>query len=228
MTTFPAPIVTRHLPEQPVPGKRLGRHVHHDPKSRLFAASSTQPVFTALHKRRVPIYDQGDTGSCTGNAIAGSLSTAPFVHRFHESTAVKIYSAATRIDPFEGQFPPDDNGSDGLSVCKIALQNGWIRSYQHAFDINAALAALSIGPVIVGMDWLDGMDNPDSQGRVRYTGSSRGGHEMEFLGIDIVAREVRFAQSWGIGWGDHGYGVMSWADFELALSNQGDCTIPVR
>lgn len=217
----------RRLAHHPVPGKPLGRHLNHDPRSRAYAAPATDPVFSALHKRRVPIYDQGNLGSCTGNALAGALSTAPFRHQFREATAVRIYSAATKIDPFEGQYPPDDNGSDGLSVCKVAQTKGWITGYQHAFNINAALAALSRGPVICGIDWLEGLDTPDSSGLVRYVGSSRGGHELEFLGIDIVARQVRFAQSWGPDWGDHGYGVMSWSDFELALANQGDCTIPI-
>lgn len=218
--------VVQPLPEIVIPGKRLGRHIHHDERSRGFATGPGE-IRTVLHRRHIPPFNQGNLGSCTGNALAGALSSGPFKHRFSEYTAVKIYKAATKIDPFEGEYPPDDTGSDGLSVCKAAVQFGWLSGYRHAFDFNSALAALTQAPIIVGIEWLDGMDNPDAYGRVSYRGNSRGGHEIEFLGVDVQRQEVRFAQSWGLFWGDHGYGVMSWADFESALANNGDCTIPV-
>jgi hypothetical protein len=57
---------------------RLGRHVEHDPRSRAYAVSEDLlpgSYSSAVHQVRIPVLDQGDLGSCTGNAaeaLAGS------------------------------------------------------------------------------------------------------------------------------------------------------------
>lgn len=234
-------VVTRRIVEHVVPGKRVGRHVEHDPRSRDYPVRATgAPLRNVLHKRHVPIYDQdatvtykgkqyvGGLGSCTGNGMAGCLSTGQFTHHFHEPTAVKLYHQATILDGFPGEWPPDDTGSSGLAVAKAAQQAGYISSYQHAFTLDQALQALMNGPVITGTDWYTGMDQPDPDGRVHVTGSVRGGHEYCVLGVDVDARTVRFANSWSPAWGDNGYGVMSWDDWAKLLDAEGDVIQPIR
>lgn len=221
-------------------GGPLGRHVHHDPRSRGFAvqAAPAQQLRTTRHTRLVPVYDQGNTGSCTGNALAGALSTRPFTHRYKsERTAVQFYSAATMIDPFDGSFPPDDTGSDGLSVCKVAKARGLISSYQHAFGLMPALTALVNGPILIGVNWYDSFDQPDADGLVRFTPGAqiRGGHEMEVAGLlletdgDVKGTDrITIPQSWGPGFGVNGWIQMEIATLERLLSEQGDVAVPVR
>lgn len=217
----------RRIEEDPRPGMRLGRHVRHDPRSRAYAieAAPLATLKTVRHKRLVKPYDQGDTGSCTGNACAGVLSTAPWRHRFGERTARSIYSAATKLDGLSGSWPPDDTGSDGLSVAKVAVAKGWAAGYGHAFSLDAALTALQTSAVLVGITWLTGCDRPDASGLVAYKGTVRGGHEIEADEVDVDRRLVGFTNSWGTGWGASGRFYLSWDDFGLALADYGDVTV---
>lgn len=219
----------------------LGRHVEHDDRSRAFAAPAlAAPLRDAAHRERVPVYDQGaplryrgvdypnGLGSCTGNAAAGVLSTAPFTHRFHEPTAVRIYAAATEVDPFDGTFPPEDTGSSGLAVAKVALRNGWIGRYEHAFSLDAALAALVDVPVLTGVDWFDSFDRPvgsDAEVAITPNAGVRGGHEFAVVAIDVERRRVRCRQSWGVDWGDRGHFTMSWDTWGALLARRGDVTV---
>src|SRR4051812_42616838 len=99
------------LPEQKIDGKRLGRHIHHDERSRRFAApvANIQPR-TKVWRRHGGVLDQGDLGSCTGNAMTGLLMTEPnwlSPHRYAQATAVRIYKKATVLDDFDGTYLPD-------------------------------------------------------------------------------------------------------------------------
>lgn len=218
----------RVIPELPGAG-RLGRHVVHDPASKQFPVARRAVSIASRHwTRHVPIYDQGNTGSCTGNALAGCLSTGPWRHLFHEYTARRVYSAATAIDEFPGQWPPTDTGSSGLAVCKIAQRRGWISSYRHAFSLDDVLAALQHGPVIAGVDWFDSFDRPGSGGLCSISPNAgvRGGHEVCLVGLNIDARTVRFANSWSDQWGAKGFGAWSYDTLDTLLHRDGDVTVP--
>lgn len=221
-------------------GGPLGRHVEHDPRSRLFGivTAPAAPRRPVLHRRHVPIFDQGvattfrgarfaeGTGSCTGQALAGALSSGPNRHRFREPTALRLYARGSELDEVPGAFPVEDTGSTGLAVCKAAVELGYLSGYRHAFSLDEALAALQARPVIVGIAWRVGCDRPDSSGLVRWAGAVRGGHEVCAVGDDPTRRRVRFANSWGL-WGDRGYFDLSYDDLAAALADDGDVTVPI-
>lgn len=220
------------LEEKLLPGKPLGRHVEHDSRSRDFPVEVDEaaPLVKVLWQRYGNPFNQGNLGSCTGNAMAGILNTAPF-HKTGklrtEKDAVTIYEAATIIDGITGSYPPDDTGSSGLAVCKVAKSKGWIDGYKHAFSIAAALQALMKGPVITGVAWYEGFDSPDENGLVEISGSVRGGHEFEIRGYDPATDLVTAENSWGVSWGVKGlfhFTSHTWAEL---LKQQGDCTVPV-
>ena len=219
------------IPEEPDLPHPLGRAgVNHDPKSRNFAfvAPDPRPIVDVAWHRRVPVYDQGIIGSCTAHALCGALSTLPHRHHFRsERNIVKFYRAATAIDPWPGQYPPEDTGSDGLSVAKVALAKGWITRYEHIFTWNDFLQAMMVGPVIVGTEWREQMFWPDPFGGVRPIGSVAGGHEYQAFGIDVARRRVWFFNSWGPGWGVEGRFFMTWDDFRSLLAADGDATVLV-
>lgn len=227
------------IPEFVIPGRRLGRHVNHDPRSLAFQVPRRAgAVQSVQHARAIPVLDQGSLGSCTGNAAEGALGTAPIYATIpgtvavrptgdatvDEQQAVALYSAATSLDDFDGQYPPTDTGSDGLSVAKACQRAGLISGYRHATSLDAALAALAVRPVITGVNWYEGMDEPDRDGLVHVSGQVRGGHE--FVLDEIVADEqlIGFTNSWSTDWGVDGRAYISFDDFERLLHEQGDVT----
>ncbi len=192
------------IPELPGRG-RLGRHIEHDPKSRAFEATTRlSPIRSHQWERHVPPFDQGELGSCTGNAMAGCLATGPHYkadRKVDESLAVEIYSHATRLDYIRGHYPPEDTGSSGLAVAKAASRMGLVHAYHHAFSLHGTLAALSlVGPVILGTAWYAAFDEPvGPQAELRIGGEVRGGHEVQLLGVDVEAKTIRGCNSWGDG-----------------------------
>lgn len=223
-----------YIPETIVEGKRLGRHVHHDSRSKDFQVpyKTASPV-TKKYTRQTAILDQGDLGSCTGNASDGVLGTDPFYAtvqqafpklKLDEPEAVNIYSLATQLDNYTGTYPPTDTGSDGLSAAKACQQLGLISGYTHALSLDALIQGMQSGPAIVGTNWLTGMDTPDENGLVHATGTVRGGHEYECLELDMENSMLGFANSWGLSFGVQGFFYYSFADFTKLLKADGDAT----
>lgn len=220
--------VTSIIDEIVVEGRRLGRHLWHDAASLAFPAEKAKKLVDVLHERHVPPFDQGSLGSCTGNAMCGLMVTSPVYDvrqlRLSEVDCVDLYEVATTIDPYPGSYPPDDTGSSGLAVAKAAKRKGWIDSYRHAFGLDHALRALALRPVITGVPWYEGFDNPDKNGIVKISGKVRGGHEFVVVGINVAAKRVRAWNSWGDSYGDGGAFEFSWDDWDRLLHEQGDVT----
>lgn len=211
---------------------RLGRHVEHDARSLAYLVDETGvTVLSKLWSRATGILDQGDLGSCTGNAAAGALGCDPFRSTlpatFHgdEPDARTLYSEATELDSISGTYPPDDTGSTGLAVAKACKNAGLISGYQHATSFDALAAALQAGPVIVGMNWYSSFDDPDDQGLVKLTSPAtvRGGHEVCVRGIDVEHELIHADNSWGSTWGYQGSFSFSFADCTRLLGEDGDC-----
>lgn len=214
---------------------KLGRLVEHDEKSRLYQAPKAAAQRSVLWGHHAPVLDQGNLGSCTGNAMAQLLNTDAFnaarakvkTGYLTEDEAVKLYHDATVLDGYPGTYPPDDTGSSGLGVAKAAKKEGFIPGYKHAFGLSHFLSALQLQPVIVGTDWYDGMFKPNKKGFVKPTGSVAGGHEYLALGVDYAAQVITFLNSWSSGWGQQGRFFMSFTDVGKLLASQGDVTAPV-
>lgn len=222
------------LPETPVEGQRLGRHIVHDDRSRQFPADGATQIVSVKHDSIGLPLDQDlpvPIGSCTGNALVGFLNTRPNVPAhgpWTERGAIRLYRRETAN---EGQpYPPNDPGGSGLEVCKAAVQLGMISSYAHAFGVDHALAALVNGPVITGVSWYSSFDQPDPSGLVAIASDAhvRGGHEFVAVEINAEKQLVGFVNSWGASWGLNGRFYMAWSTWTQLLSEQGDVTVPIR
>ncbi len=211
--------------------KRLGRHIEHDDRSFNYKFSATGIKITDVeHKRFIPILNQGQVGACTGFAGIGNINTDPFIkndnsyYTADDSGALKLYSDAEKIDGGIG-YPPEDVGSTGLSIAKALKKKGMISSYQHTFNFNDALKALTKYPIITGIRWYSGMFVTDPDGRVRISGKIVGGHEIEAFKIDIENARVWFYNSWGSQWGINGTFYLTWGDYLRLLEDRGDVTV---
>lgn len=230
---------TVHYERIPSTDPRLKRHIHHDSESRRYAFdTSGLSIVSAKHERRIPVLDQGDLGSCTGNAGIGCLGTDPFYtdvqseptirYTFDEDGAVALYGDATKLDDYPGgYYAPgwQDTGSDGLSIAKALKNAGEISGYQHTFTLDDALKALGVTPVITGVNWYNDMFDPDPDGRVHPSGALAGGHEFVVDEIDAENQRVWFTNSWGESWGVGGRAYLTFTDWGKLLAKQGDVTI---
>ncbi len=214
----------------------LGRNVYHDSRNRAYPWQAPVRTYAGLTSqlwpRHIPILDQGNVGSCTGNEQVGALGTGsvflalPAGHpALDETLAVKIYSGAETIDG-DGPYPPNDNGSSGPSAAQVAKNLGLISGYLHCFSLNDVLDALETGPVGIGANWYDSMDNPNG-GVVQISPGAqvRGGHEYLCRGKDVPSKMLFFDNSWGTGWGTGGSFSYSFATLERLLAEQGDATV---
>lgn len=230
--------------------KPLGRHVEHDERSRGFAHLPRDVMpkgINSFFQSPVGPLNQGDVGSCTGNAEAQWLNTdyaLPVREQVNkgqplgEPDALKIYSLGTHLDNIRGNYPPIDTGCSGLGVAKAGVKLGFLQGYSHIFTWQAFQATAEVRPFIAGTLWTNTMFNAHN-GLVRV-GSLRdsniaGGHEYLVCGIDWAAQVVILRNSWGDrtdidpnGWPGckpGGYFAISFREYQALLDAQGDGTV---
>jgi hypothetical protein len=221
---------TRRRPGDP----RLGRHRVWDSRNDAYVRNGT-PTYTDVEWQRfTAIMDQGQLGSCTGNAVCGLLGCQGLYEDLSgnqqaglvESQAVAFYSLATQLDGYSGTYPPTDTGSDGPSAAKAAMQLGYATGYVHATTFPGAVAAVEKGAGMAGTNWYQGMFTPDANGVVSISkrDTVAGGHEYVVRQIDAKNELVWCDNSWGTSFGVGGRFAMSFTTFERLITEDGDFT----
>ena len=220
------------IPEVIHEGMRLGRHIDHEAqrRARPFARRGAVPVVSVSHVREIPILDQGQVGSCTANAAVGAVGTTPLYQTLpathpvlDESEALVLYSAE-EVYLGCGPYPPNDDGGTGEAIATVTQQAGLISGFNHYLTLDDMLQALMEYPVIVGVNWYEGMFTPSATGVVTISGALAGGHEIECYGVNTVSEMLLFDNSWGTSWGINGTFSMSYATMTTLFDQQGDCT----
>ncbi|KAF0646609.1 MULTISPECIES: hypothetical protein [Streptomyces] len=189
--------------------------------------------------------------SCTGNAattllsvIAPDRATADGLDLADTAAAqryaISLYADATRQDRWHTScWPTDDCGSSGLGAAKALRARGLIDQYGHATTAEELCALLQTGPVLLGMPWYAAFSEPDGDGfidNVAWSASPlEGGHEVCVTALERVPNWdgtvdydhtiLRFRNSWGPSWGDHGDARMRLSTY-LALRDHCDVIQP--
>ena len=218
---------------------RLGRNVVHDERSRAYAFKAPRGIElkSVRHTRFIPVLDQGNLGSCTGNTGIGAMGTNPsypivvpskLAHDdLNQDAAILLYSEASAIDPWPGSYPPDDTGSSGLAIAKILKGRGWVSGYRHTFTFEDMCAALQETPVMLGINWYDSFYNPRLDGEMIIEAGSVpvGGHEIIVDEIDVERKRIWITNSWGRYWGLDGRGWFSFDTMKRLLAEDGDVVV---
>lgn len=228
--------VVKYAPTDP----RLGRHVEHDNRSKQFAflGKRVKPEKKTTHwtSAAAPL-DQGELGSCTGNALAQWLNTdfaqgyGRLNHHLNENDAIELYEKATTLDAIPGRYLPDDTGSTGNAAAKAGCLAGYLDSYSWLFSFTSIQAAIEKQPLMVGTLWTDKMFDPIN-GLVKVgalvNSNIAGGHEYLMTGIDWEEEVFEFRNSWGEWEGakQGGYFAISFRDFVKLIDADGDVTVP--
>ncbi len=220
-------------PERP----ELGRNVAHDERSRAYALPEPRGALSSIrHARNCGVLNQGKVGACTCFAGLGATATGQFYGQallaalkaktmgFNDDTGIELYKQVTRIDEFRGEYPPDDTGSSGNAVGKLFKQLGFISGWLHALSFTAALNELAKRPVITGVNWYGGFDQPDSKGFINISGKVVGGHEFVVDELNVEEEWVGCTNSWGTRYGLNGRFKMSFKTWERLLNERGDVT----
>jgi hypothetical protein len=233
-----------HIVTIPQQDPRLGRQVVHDPRSRNFAypkaAVPDKPTKAIRHR----IYGPGRTpkqrvGCCTCvdqavkcDAVENRVSRVVL----NMADAEHLYSRATQIDPFDGQWPPTDTGSSSLAACKAAVELAWIDGYEWIFGgAQGVLAAVAGTPgrpgrcVGVGTWWLQNMFTPDPETLlVDPAGPRVGGHQWTITGWEPRYNAFEGLCWWGPDFGYNGRFRIAYDALDALLADDGDAHITYR
>jgi hypothetical protein len=201
-----------------------------DERSRAFRAPLAAEIHTVRHTHYGPVLRQW-VGSCTGHSAAQNLNSKP-LHQPRtpyktDGHAMDIYKLATTLDPWSGQYPPEDTGSSVLAAAKAAQRLGYIGGYQWAFGYNQLLAALMLQPVVVGTVWYDRMFNLGRYGFLNVSGSVAGGHAYLIIGYAAHDRYFTILNSWGVDWGRKGRARIKAADMRRLIKDDGEAVVYV-
>lgn len=216
----------------------LDRVKFHDPRSRNFAFADVRETVTPVAKYWYPgtILDQGREGACVAFACAGELSGSPVrVGSISDSFASSLYREIQAYDRSIGNHW--DSGASTLAGQAVLKAKGYIAEYRWAFTLEEIRNALiTEGPVVIGVEWRDGMYYTDPNGRVRATGSVVGGHEIllngysprrKLAGESGYHEYYRWRNSWGPDYGVNGHGFIRAADLQSLMDAQGEAVIPM-
>jgi len=187
--------------------------------------------------------DQGNEGACVGFGWAAELSARPaIIDGITDDIAKKeIYWPAQKQDPWPGgSYPGADpvyEGTSVLAAAQVLRARGFMNEYRWAFSLKElALGVGYKGPAVIGVDWYQGMRDPDVRGFLHPTGEIVGGHCVVILGVKVVRKGTSIdhdnsffmiQNSWGRDWGQDGRCKITFTEF-VALLPGADLCIPVE
>lgn len=204
----------------------LGRLVSKDERDRNY------PLAACLPKRRAKLQakyhwangywgDQGIWPHCVAFSWLHLIADGPVTHKAKKHPIIKpleLYRACQAADEF-------DDSTDGTSIraaAGVLKDRGIISEYRWVFDLPTAIAAAQVYPLSFGTNWYEGMDDTNAKGFIEVSGPCLGGHAYVIDGVNPKGKFFRVKNSWGRSWGRNGFALLSFADAERLLAEDGE------
>ena len=208
--------------------RKFDRIPQFDPRSREF------PIRTLVGDRALRSYtwngaphlDQGVEGACVGFGWTHEAGARPVVRAVTKQDAFDLYRRAQQLDAWPGEAY---DGTSVLAGAKAAQEKGWLGEYRWAFSLTDLLLAVGYkGPVVIGVNWYEGMMDTDHAGFIAPTGDIVGGHCTLVKGVSVRNKTVRIHNSWGPSWGVNGDAFLSFDGLDYLLKQQGEACIAIQ
>jgi hypothetical protein len=202
-----------------------------DPRSLNFRIelllAGADPVVRARRWTKPAVLDQGSEGACTGFGTAHALLASP--RRWtgvDAEVANLLYRQAQKHDEWPGE---DYEGSSVLGAMQATRAAGYIKEYRWAKTMDEILMGVSrFRPLVIGVNWYDGMWEPDDDGFLHATGYIVGGHALLLSGVIPSRRCVVLDNSWGPDWGLRGSAYLSYEDLDRLRREWGEFALPLK
>ena len=167
--------------------------------------------------------DQGDTSQCVGYGFAHWLAAAPF-KQFLDPAG--IYKLAQYFDSWPGQ---DYEGTSVRGGAKVLSMLGMIARYEWTWSAQVvANHILTKSPVVLGVNWYEGMLAPGYSGDLKLTGEVVGGHCVCAVGYNTTNKKFLIKNSWGRSWGRNGYAYLKMGGLQRLLNEQGEACVGIE
>jgi C1A family cysteine protease len=203
----------------------------YDPAA-LGTVAPTLPTSVDLRSKCSPIEDQGQLGSCTGNAIAGLIEYLDRKANKNLDVSRLFIKAVNKYGaPLESLWPYlitryATRPSTAAYTDALKRKAG---AYQKITNrVQGIKTALSQGyPAVIGFDVYESFETQAvaNTGMMPYPRAGEqllGGHAVAIVGYNDTLNGGRFIcrNSWGTGWGDRGYFYMPYQ--VIANANMSD------
>jgi hypothetical protein len=188
-----------------------------------------------LWPMQLPVLDQGNTATCVGHGWWNFLRCAPD-ELVPDFSPRDLYRRIVLVDEWaanDGEATaPDSQLQFGTSVragAKALQDLGLLATYLWAFDVETIVRFLAFkGPVVIGVDWTEGMMQADRKKFIHYSGRLRGGHCTLLRAVHVPRRLVMVTNSWGRRFGHWGDAWLSWSDLGALLRRGGEACTAVQ
>jgi hypothetical protein len=171
--------------------------------------------------------NQGNEGACVGFGWTHSIDASPKQRFFGNRSARDLYKTAQTLDQWPGE---SYEGTSVLAGAKAAQKRGWITRYEWCTSIDQVASVVSWkGPVVIGVEWREGMVDTDGSGFIHADGNSVGGHCVSVRGL-VYDNDPYFVirNSWGFRWGKGGDCYIKWEDLAELLDDNAEACVPVE
>lgn len=232
----------------------LGRIAAFDPRDKDHRMSAIGPSSVTVTRRiwsvRIPpeqmsilpltagLLDQGATSQCTAFGGEHFLMAGPVFQPAY-LTPARLYALNQLWDEWPGSetVEPTYEGSSVHALMRVLKAAGLISSYVWASSAETVRRwVLMNGPVVVGTDWLTGMNKTAASGFIRARGSLLGGHCYCIIGADDNLRcpdgsrgAFIMLNSWGPwGYKNSGRAFISYRDMDKLIKHQGEAATAVE